>query len=110
MKAIVLNVCLLLAVPFAHAGTTHLPGALSASTPDKPTPVVHNIPSDQLPAKLLTTIRKSYKSYWITSLYKETSNGKTSYHTTIENADQKVTLSAAPATGWTITKVIPKGE
>ena len=78
---------------------------------DKSAPVVHNILSDKLPAKLLTTIKKNYSSYWITSLYKETMNGKVSYHITVENPDQIIKLSAShPAANWTIRRVVPKDQ
>jgi|SRR6186713_1355579 len=82
------------------------------STPsEKSVPVVHNILSNKLPAKLLTTIKKNYSSYWITSLYKETANGKISYHITVENPDQIIKLSAShPAANWTIRRVVPKDQ
>ena len=38
-------------------------------------PAVRNILSNQLPARLLTVIKKNYKDYWITDLYKENING-----------------------------------
>jgi hypothetical protein len=74
----------------------------------KSAPAVRNILSDKLPAKLLTTIKKSYKDYWITALYKEVANGKVSYHITVENADKIVTLSANHITNWSVTRVVAK--
>jgi hypothetical protein len=71
---------------------------------------VRNILSDRLPARLLTSIKKNYKDYWITDLYKKTSNGKSSYCITIENADKKITLSATPTTGWSVTRIVSKDE
>jgi hypothetical protein len=74
----------------------------------KSSPVLHNILSDKLPSKLLTTIKKDYKSYWITGLYKEDASGKISYHITMENADQIITLTATHATNWSVVRVVPK--
>jgi len=76
-------------------------------TPKKSTAVVNNILSDKLPAKLLTSIKKDYKNYWITGLYKEVSNGKISYHITVENADQIIKLSAA-RTNWSVDRTVSK--
>lgn len=73
-------------------------------------PVIHNILSDKLPAKLLTTIRKDYKSYWITDLYKSNVNGKISYHITIENPDQVMHLSANQPGSWTVKSVVAKDQ
>lgn len=78
--------------------------------PAKNSPVVHSILSDKLPAKLLTTIKKDYKSYWITGLYKEDASGKISYHITIENADQTVELTATHSTNWSVVRVTPKDQ
>jgi hypothetical protein len=74
----------------------------------KNAPIVRNILSNQLPARLLTTIKKSYKDYWITDLYKEVTNGKVAYHITLENADQKVQLSTTHSINWAIAHVVPK--
>ena len=76
----------------------------------KSTTVVRNILSDKLPAKLLTSIKKEYKEFWITNLYKENANGKISYHITVENADKKVQMSATRSSGWSVDRVIPKDE
>lgn len=69
---------------------------------------VRNILSDKLPAKLRTTIKKEYRNYWISGLYKETVNGKNSYHITLENADKIVVLSAAPSANWSIDSALLK--
>ncbi|HVU55759.1 MAG TPA: hypothetical protein VHD83_11935 [Puia sp.] len=76
----------------------------------KSTTVVRNILSDKLPARLLTTIKKEYKEYWITNLYKQDASGKISYHITVENADKKVVLTATRTSGWSIARVISKDE
>jgi hypothetical protein len=102
---------LLLAIGFSHATANH--GSISndhvSSKKNAPAPAtVRNILSDQLPPRLLSVIRKNYKAYWITSLYKKVINGKSCYCITVENADQKVTLNATPSTTWSITRVVAK--
>ena len=74
----------------------------------KSSSVQRNILSDKLPARLLTTIKKNYKDYWITGLYKEVANGKISYHITMENADQVIKMSATPNTSWSLVRTAPK--
>ena len=74
----------------------------------KSSPVVHNILSDKLPARLQRSIRKEYSSYWITGLYRSEANGRTSYHITIENPDQVVRLSATPSTKWSVDRIAVK--
>ena len=71
-------------------------------------PAIHNILSNQLPARLLTVIKKSYKDYWITDLHKETINGKTSYYITVENADKAVKLNTSHTISWAVTRIVPK--
>jgi len=71
-------------------------------------PAVRNILSTQLPSRLLTPIKKNYSNYWITDLHKQVSNGKVSYYITLEDADQKIRLSASRSTGWTRTSVMSK--
>lgn len=110
MKKSILPIVLCIAI-----GSTQVHAAdrypVNEGTPSKKSPaVVRNILSDKLPAKLLTTIKKSYKDYWITALYKEVSNGKTSYHITVENADQIITMSATHVTNWSVSRVIAKDQ
>jgi hypothetical protein len=71
-------------------------------------PASRNILSNQLPTRLLTTIHKNYKAYWITDLYKENTGGKISYFITLENADQTVKMNTSHSTGWAIARVVPK--
>jgi hypothetical protein len=82
--------------------------ASDGTTNREKSPAVRNILSTQLPAKLKTTIKKNYKDYWITDLYKENLNGKISYFITLENADQTVKMNTTHTTGWTVAHVIPK--
>jgi hypothetical protein len=71
-------------------------------------PAVRNILSNQLPARLLTVIKKNYKDYWITGLYKENVNGRISYFITLENPDQTVKLNTTHSIGWAVARVVPK--
>jgi len=82
--------------------------ASNGSDNGEKSPAIHNILSNQLPARLLTVIRKNYKDYWITGLYKENVNGKISYFITMENADQTVKLNTSHSTGWAVTRIVPK--
>lgn len=77
-------------------------------TARKSSPVIHNILSDKLSARLQKSIKKEYGGYWITGLYRAETNGKTSYHITVENPDQIVKMTATPSTKWTVNNVVPK--
>ncbi len=101
MKTTILSVVLLLGIIRSHA-------ADAPRYPVKNAPVVRNISSTQLPVRLLTSIKKNYKDYWITDLYKEVTNGKIAYHITLENADQKIRLNTAHSANWAVTRVVPK--
>lgn len=74
----------------------------------KSAPAVHNILSNQLPARLLTVIKRTYKDYWITDLYRESVNGKVSYYITLENADQKLKLNTTHSFNWAVARVVSK--
>lgn len=76
----------------------------------KSSPIIHNILSDKLPARLQKSIKKDFGNYWITGLYKAELNGKTSYHITVENPDQIVRMTATPSTKWAVKNVVPKLE
>jgi hypothetical protein len=101
MKTTILAVVLFL-------GISQVRAADGSKDHEKSAPVVHNILSNQLPARLLTTIKKSYKSYWITDLYKEVGNGKITYYITLENADQKVQLNTTHSINWAVAHVMTK--
>ena len=89
-------------------GIAQVKAADGAKDHAKSAPAVRNILSNQLPARLLTSIKKNYKDYWITGLYKENLNGKTSYHITLENPDQTVKLDTSHTAGWAVASVVPK--
>ena len=71
-------------------------------------PAVRNILSNQLPARLLSSIKKNYKDYWITDLHKESINGKISYYVTLENPDQTVLMNTSHSTIWAVARIVPK--
>ena|SRR5450631_3680093 len=108
MKKTILPIVLCMAIVSLKANAANNSLSDGGIRSKKNTSVSRNILSDKLPAKLLTTIKKDYKSYWITGLYKEDASGKISYHITIENADQIVTLTANRATNWSVIRVVPK--
>ena len=105
-KFLVPILCLAIVSTSAHAAGDPLTGGGNTK---KNVAVVHNIVSDKLPTRLLKTIKKEYKDYWITRLYREEANGKISYHITVENPDQIVTLSAA-TTSWSVVRVHAKEQ
>ena len=107
MKKTIPSIVLLLIIGLTNARAT---GGVKneAASSKKSSAVVRNILSDQLPTRLLTGIRKNYKNYWISDLYKKTINGRSSYCITVENADKKVTLNATPSTSWMVTRVVAK--
>ena len=106
MKKIISSIAVLIVIGASHAMAS---GDGNGSVPlKKSEPVVRNILSDRLPARLLTPIKKDYKDYWITNLYKTTSNGKTSYCITVENADKKIVMNATGSSSWAVMQVITK--
>ena|SRR5437899_846215 len=110
MKKKTFSIALCIALGFTQVQAMNSSSGHGSTPSDKSVPVVSNILSDKLPAKLLSTIKKNYSNYWITSLYKETVNGKVSYHITVENPDQIIKLSAVHPSNWTIQRVVPKDQ
>ena len=108
MKKTILPVllCMTLGTITAHATNGHSTNEGERSK--KNTTVVRNILSDKMPNKLLASIKKEYKNYWITALSKEEASGKVSYHITVENADQIVSLSGTRGSGWAIERTAAK--
>ena len=109
MKKIIIPIVLLMTIGSVQARSIdrHLTNEGERS---RKTSTVRNILSDKLPARLLTSIKKEYKDYWITNLYKEDAGGKVSYHITVENADKVVSLSATRASGWSVARVVSKDQ
>jgi len=111
MKKTILPIALMMALVSTvstKVQAANRPSMNEGSPTKKSAPAVRNILSDKLPARLRTTIKTSYKDYWITALTKEVVNGKISYHITVENADKVVTLSATHATNWSVLRIVSK--
>ena len=100
--------CMTLGTVHAHANDRNFTNDGERSK--KNTTVVRNILSDKLPAKLLASIRKDYKDYWITALSREDASGKISYHITVENADRVISLSATRSSGWAVARIVSKDQ
>ena len=100
--------CITLGTVQAHAtnGNFNNEGERSKKNPT----VVRNILSDKLPARLLASIKKDYKDYWITALSREDASGKISYHITVENADRVISLSATRNTNWAVARIVSKEQ
>ncbi len=64
--------------------------------------VARNILSDQLPIGLLTSFKNNYGKYWVTGLFEMSSNGDTSYYTTLESANEKLVLRSNGFNEWTV--------
>jgi len=109
MKKFILPVLLCFAVSSISSNANAEGGKNEGKMPSsKSSPIIHNILSDRLPARLQKSIKKEYSNYWITGLYRAELNGKTSYHITVENPDQIVRMTATPSTKWAVKTVVPK--
>jgi hypothetical protein len=105
MKTTFLSLVFLLGITISRAED----GARNHSSSRKTvSPAVHNILSTQLPARLLTTIKTRYKTYWITDLHKASSDGKVCYYMTLENADRQLKFNTNHSAVWQVSSVVPK--
>lgn len=66
--------------------------------------VTRNIISNQLPISLQSSLKKDYKSTWITDLFELASNDETSYYVTLENAEYTIVLKSSGTLGWSVFK------
>ena len=66
--------------------------------------VTRNIVSSQLPLSLLSNLRKSYSSYWISDLFEISSDADASYYVTLQNGDQTLVLKSNGTSGWELYK------
>lgn len=110
MKKYILPVLICFAVSSVKANTVEGGKNEGGIIAKKSSPIIRNILSDKLPIRLQKSIKKDFSAYWITNLYKTQSNGKTSYHITVENPDKIVRMSATPSSNWAVTRVTPKLE
>lgn len=64
-----------------------------------------NIMSVDLPINLQASLKKDYKSCWISDLFEVSNNDGISYYITVENAESKLVLKAASGDGsWKVYK------
>jgi len=108
MKKSILPLIFCFAIATVHAYASEGGKTEGRMPAKKSSPVIHNILSDKLPARLQRSIKKEYSNYWITGLYRSELNGKVAYHLTIENPDQVVRLSATPSTQWSVNHIVAK--
>jgi hypothetical protein len=64
--------------------------------------VTRYISSSQLPLNLQTSLKKSYRNYWISDLFEMASNEGTEYYVTFENADTKIVLKSTDGSSWSL--------
>lgn len=63
--------------------------------------VTRNILSTQLPINLLSDLKKSYSTYWISDLF-EVSSTDAAYYVTLQNSDQTLVLKSNGTSGWDV--------
>jgi len=66
--------------------------------------VTRNILSSQLPINLLTNLKKSYGSYWISDLFEVSNSTGASYYVTLQSSDQTLVLKSNGTSGWDFYK------
>jgi hypothetical protein len=64
--------------------------------------VTRFISSFQLPLNLQTSLKKSYRNYWISDLFEMASNEGTNYYVTFENANTKIVLKSTDGSSWSL--------
>jgi hypothetical protein len=62
--------------------------------------VTRFISPNQLPLELLSSLKGSYKGYWVSDLFEIHTEFGTAYYATLENADQIVVLKSEGMSGW----------
>ncbi len=106
MKTIIFPIVLLLGTTILRAENGV--GNHKSTASHKSASSVRNILSTQLPARLQSSIKTKYSTYWITDLYKCTTEGKVCYYITLENADQKLKLNTSHGPSWQLSRVVSK--
>ncbi len=64
--------------------------------------VTRYISPDQLPIGMFTSLKKTYKGYWVTDLFEIQTESGNAYYATIENANQIIVLKSEGSTNWQI--------
>ncbi|MBC7826478.1 MAG: hypothetical protein H7122_01935 [Chitinophagaceae bacterium] len=65
--------------------------------------ITRNIVSSQLPIGLLSNLKKSYGTYWISDLFEISTSTDASYYVTLQNSDHTVVLKSN-GIGWEVYK------
>jgi outer membrane lipoprotein-sorting protein len=66
--------------------------------------VTRNIVSGQLPISLQSSLKKEYKSAWISDLFELASDDETSYYVTLESTEYTIVLKSTGTQGWSVFK------
>lgn len=67
-----------------------------------------NLSSTQLPIRLLTSLKQTYKNYWITDLFEMAADNESSYYITVENPDATIVLRAIGSGEWQVFRKVKK--
>ncbi len=66
--------------------------------------VTKNVSPLQLPLTLQASLKASYEDYWISEAFELSDNSGTTYYTTVENVNQKITLKSIAGKWMTYKK------
>jgi hypothetical protein len=64
--------------------------------------VTRFISSLQLPHNLQSSLKRTYRSYWISDLFEMVTSDETGYFVTLENADTKIVLKSIDGSNWSL--------
>jgi len=64
--------------------------------------VTRFISSLQLPHNLQSSLKRTYRRYWISDLFEMVTNDETGYYATLENADTKIVLKSIDGSNWSL--------
>ena len=70
--------------------------------------VTRFISPNQLPIRLLTTLKKDHSGYWISDLFELSDNDGTEYYITIENDSQTKVLKSSADGEWSTYSIVKK--
>ena len=62
--------------------------------------VTRFISPSQLPLGMFSSLKKTYKGYWVTDLFEIQTESGTAYYATVENADQIIVLKSEGLSSW----------
>jgi hypothetical protein len=62
--------------------------------------LVHHIVSSKLPENLKKELQKHYSNYWVTELFKVTTEEGENYYIQLTNADETIVLNTQDGYGW----------